>query len=617
MRQNWYTQTDHARWRLLHIIQRIKRQIQEENALFKRNKQAIIHYNKRTLHVILVSGMVVFALLALSGFLPGNETYRRWEFLWGIAACALMLLLIHRTQVGQHVWALYAVQAIHVSYCVYSSTIIWPNYLCVTFLACLLMHSLLYLDKGWRVCLATALASILYCVCVSLAKTPALARDEFTNVACFYALGTLIGAFARRARLNMIDMEQQLRISEEQYRIVLLQSGNIMCRYNLSDKSISIPPELAEQLGIPSLISNAPYAPVRSGDISDDTADVYINFFERILAGNKTGAATFQMRLPTGWSWLKATFTTIFSDDGDPVYAVLSFIDVTEQRKKELAYEKWMQEVAAMSSEKTALFEWDLTHDMSEGGNGELYDYFKDQANETFNARTAKYAACHVYAKDRPAYLAFLNREQMLGAYHEGINHAEMDFREIRKTGGYRWMHIAVQLVPYPDTGGVKAFIIIRDIDEERRALLATQTQARQDALTGLLNRSAFHEETVALLDSKLEGALHAFFDARYRRLQAGQRHLRPRRRGRTACGGGQHAAFAAAPRRRHRPSRRRRILRLHAQRPKPRQHRIPRTGAQQGAAPLALARSRNLRIHRHRALPQRRRNLRGSLSKG
>ncbi len=129
--------------------------------------------------------------------------------------------------------------------------------------------------------------------------------------------------------------EEQLRMSEEQYRIAMKQSGNIMCRYDVQDRSLNMSSEVAAIFGLPEKTVDVPYEPVRLGIIAPNSVQPYIAFYEGIFHGEKTGAVEIECRTMWGWRWLKACQSTVFSDDGEPAYAVISFVDITLRRIQE------------------------------------------------------------------------------------------------------------------------------------------------------------------------------------------------------------------------------------------------------------------------------------------
>lgn len=308
-------------------------------------------------------------------------------------------------------------------------------------------------------------------------------------------------------------VEDQLRISEEELRIAAGQSDKSIVRYEVATCTLYQHLHTTALFGSSARVENIPEAQIAEGAVAPESIEKYRSFFAAMRRGEPRGSVVARLRMAgqEEFRWYHADFTLIYAVDGGPKHGVISFYDVTELRQKELAYEKWRQELAAMPQERTALFEWNLTRDVSEGEGGEMIEYFQDLPHATFDSRTIAYAENRVYFPDRLAYLSLLNRERLIGAFYEGAVSHEMDYRELRADGEFKWMHLSVQLVQYPDSGEIKAYLIISDIDAEMRERLSIASRAREDGLTGVLNRVAFIEEVAALLRQTPPGVQHAF----------------------------------------------------------------------------------------------------------
>ena len=148
--------------------------------------------------------------------------------------------------------------------------------------------------------------------------------------------------------------EEKLRMSEEQYRIAMRQCGTIMCRFEAADHSINMSPEVAAIFNMPEKVTGVPYAVLRMGCVAVGSESAYIDFFEGILRGEKNGSAEFEQMTNLGWRYLSASFSTVFSDNGEPAYAVISFADCTERHTRDREYaellksEKSLREKADM-----------------------------------------------------------------------------------------------------------------------------------------------------------------------------------------------------------------------------------------------------------------------------
>ncbi len=129
--------------------------------------------------------------------------------------------------------------------------------------------------------------------------------------------------------------EEKLRMSEEQCRLALAHSGSIIFRYDIAECRVTMSPEVAAFFGTPNELENVPYSTVENHEVTSETADEYVRFYEDIKRGIPNGYATFCVSTKHGLVWYRAAYSTIFSDSGEPVYAVISFSDITRQREQE------------------------------------------------------------------------------------------------------------------------------------------------------------------------------------------------------------------------------------------------------------------------------------------
>ncbi len=150
-------------------------------------------------------------------------------------------------------------------------------------------------------------------------------------------------AIVNAVKLDITDRvrhDEALRMSEEQYRLALENSGSIIARYDVGDRSVNMTHNVATLFGMPEKVVDVPYAPIRSGLIAPETQDAYIEFYEGILNGHKKGNAVFHCMTAQGWRWLKAGYCTIFSNEGAPVSAILVMEDITTARAEKAAYQE-------------------------------------------------------------------------------------------------------------------------------------------------------------------------------------------------------------------------------------------------------------------------------------
>lgn len=291
------------------------------------------------------------------------------------------------------------------------------------------------------------------------------------------------------------NMEQQLRTSELEYRVATEQSDAYICRYDINEKTLTVSPSTMARFDIPATIYDVPESRIESSDLAADTLEAYKSFFYKMLRGEKEGIVRYQRRIRKEWRWLEARFTDLFSDDGKPVSAIITFRDVTEETEREAVYKKWTQSIDARPSESYTLFLSNLNKNLAyENRQGELLTGLTEDKQKGFNEMTRRFAEKHVAKEDRSRFIATVNSDSMLASYYRGWRSNAFDFREILKDGSYCWRRCTLELVQNPSSYDIMAYMLFEDIDEAKRQELKTRQRANTDPLTGVLNREAFSE---------------------------------------------------------------------------------------------------------------------------
>ncbi len=303
------------------------------------------------------------------------------------------------------------------------------------------------------------------------------------------------------------EATEQLRISQEAYRLAMQHSGNMVCRYSVADRTLTIPPDVAAAYEMPEVHYNVPHNSVQDGYIAPESAEVYCAFYEEIFAGNKTGSAVFQITSNKGLRWMEAHFATIFSHAGKPISAIISYMDITEQREREAVYAKWQQSLQQRPNQSYSLFFMNLSSDtLLQPVQGDLLAVNPfDWANTPFNRRTARFAREFVLPEDREAFTTTMNYDTLLANYYSGKRMSTLEYQEVLPNC-VRWLRRTIELVKFPDSSDIAAYILFEDIDESKRAELLTQTLAQTDSLTGLLNRKTFAEKVEQMLAKQAAG---------------------------------------------------------------------------------------------------------------
>lgn len=309
---------------------------------------------------------------------------------------------------------------------------------------------------------------------------------------------------------NRKRMEEELRISMEESRIAFELTDKIMYVFDVEERRLHQPKDTADEFGLPPVAENVPRSVVESGAIDELSKEDYIKFYESIIQGEPKGHAVVKKRRQDGsFGWYAARFSTIFDREGRPARAIISCEDVTEQREKELTYQKWSQYFKTQEGKTIGYYEYNLTQNIVEEGAGDKPpDYLKTLKKYT---QTVDYIASHfVYEEDRERFYDFFNREKLLTRYYDGQRGGNLDYLRKREDGSLYWVRATAQLIGDPYNSDVRLFMMTLDIDHEKRENLRLREQLEQDRMTGILNRGTFVAKVTEILKEYESTKRHA-----------------------------------------------------------------------------------------------------------
>ena len=308
-------------------------------------------------------------------------------------------------------------------------------------------------------------------------------------------------------------VEEELRVREEEYRIAVRQSDKLVLRYDIAQQTVYFPPESAELFGCSS-IPNLPDFLEEKRLINPDSVEAMRELHALIVSGARpTGSAVLQLNLSCeacDYQWYRIAYSLIYHDGGAPAQAVISLQNVSEQHAREVAYQRWEKTYESMPQSSTAYLEFDLTLDRLDAQKGTLLCPIPPNLHDSMEGVLRYYLANFVHPEDRERIRAFTAREHLLTEYFRGTRLEKQEFRHLKEDGRYVWVRLSVQMLPDPYSCNVRASILLRDIDAQKREELNRMDQLRSDTLTGALNRGAFMEAANAVFAKSRNVGLHA-----------------------------------------------------------------------------------------------------------
>ncbi|NLD19414.1 MAG: EAL domain-containing protein [Clostridiales bacterium] len=301
---------------------------------------------------------------------------------------------------------------------------------------------------------------------------------------------------------ELVNAENDLRISEEQFRIAASIGGRNIAHYDIKNGVYYHNTEMLLDMGFGQEIENVPDEFVRRGIIAPKCIADYLEFYGRIKAGEKNCCLDYAIVVhEKKYVWFRAEATVIFGTEEEPSRAIIVTRDITEQREKEAAFQKLQQSLKKRSPESYTYLRWNLNKGMLDYTvDGTLIKVGLEPGSATFNQRAQAYAKLCVCEEDREKYLALLNSDGLLERFKSGKREETLEYREMLSTGSGLWRRVTVELVKYSGSEGVEAHLMYEDIDQQKKAELHAIRLAQTDPLTGVLNRTTFSQRMNQLI---------------------------------------------------------------------------------------------------------------------
>lgn len=289
----------------------------------------------------------------------------------------------------------------------------------------------------------------------------------------------------------MKNCQEHLRIREEQYRLASQHSGCLVSIYDIPSRTLSPSPEFSRTFPFPYTLPLSPEFLIENGIVHRESTVDFLNFYQTMEQGVPEGKCIARLKTGSGdYRWFSTHYSLVCTEDQKPLRGIISYQDITDQYEKELAYQRWMEYMREQKKDCIGYYEYNLKFDLFEEIIGEMTQTMPEYAVNSFSDIMNYIAEHHIFEEDREMYLKFFNKNQLLYHYYRGNRSLRLEHRRFRPDGSVYWGLGLVQIVSDPYTDTIKAFILIKDIDESKREALTLQELSEQDSLTGLLNRA-------------------------------------------------------------------------------------------------------------------------------
>ena len=331
--------------------------------------------------------------------------------------------------------------------------------------------------------------------------------NVFVAVAALGLIGLVI---AYQVRIKIRRDKQKALENEKVLSAIAQHSDRAVCLYDVNRRTAKIwSDEMCSRCVMPCLNKLSLEEMLAEKCLPDESKNALRQLFRDIENGVTVGSAKVKVCSEDGSvRWQDIMFSAMRDNNGNPLTALLSNKDITEQYERELLYRRMSESMNSDAAENLISVESDLTADRVEQLTGLILKE-EDLAETRSHAELGRRIFAQNFSfMDVEAARAYFSRDGFLAAYDKGDRQQHSEWQVRYLNGSEHWLDTEVTLMEDPYTRHIKMFLRMRDITAEKLEALEIRERSERDGLTGLYNRITAEE----LIRSKLGDASMGIF---------------------------------------------------------------------------------------------------------
>lgn len=286
--------------------------------------------------------------------------------------------------------------------------------------------------------------------------------------------------------------QQDLLISNERFKMAMLQTSNIVFDYDSATDKIHFVTKGNSYYQLPQVIEHGPFYFIENGIVCVEFAEHFINCFKEMSkAETSMVSLILKLRRADGKIvWNKLTISAINDPLSKSVHSIGTFEDIHQTKEAQMRQRREEKYRSAMLSDTITTYEVNLTDDQY------IKITSKEKCNEynnhnTYSASLIKLCDTMIYSDDKQLFMSIYNRENLINSYNTGRIILYNEYRHLDENAQPYWISCTTNLMSDPENGKIKAFSYIKNIDAQKKIELAIKHNSERDTLTDLYNRKA------------------------------------------------------------------------------------------------------------------------------
>ena len=210
--------------------------------------------------------------------------------------------------------------------------------------------------------------------------------------------------------------------------------------------------------------------------------------------------------------WHEGTVNVIRDERSGDLYSRFYEEYINERKTKEQKALEEKRLYESMTAKAVLTYEVNITRNIAMQGHEEWGKLYGIKQNSDYMQMIELFAQKVVYFEDREVFYRMFRRENVLKCFYNGQRQISCQYRKQGENEDYRWACCILHLYEDPETGDVRGFSYVEDIDKQKREELALKFNAEHDLMTKFYNKITTFEKVQGFLETdRAKRRLHAF----------------------------------------------------------------------------------------------------------
>ncbi|MDO5559924.1 MAG: PAS domain-containing protein [Oscillospiraceae bacterium] len=251
--------------------------------------------------------------------------------------------------------------------------------------------------------------------------------------------------------------------------VTLRNAKTTSWEYDKAEKRAILTDAAQKQHGLDRILENFPESVIEKGMVHKDSVEDFRKFFSQTFRHDKTEERDILMYTPDKsrcW-WCHFILSPIYDRNEKLTKIVCSSVDVTQQKNKELRYEKQLHDINAYDAENLImkarynLSRNTMEYHVSKNNNADLMNI------EAYDEAIKTISSYAFSSRKKKMLLETFDRDKLIREHRRAINEFTLDFLRKMPDSKHIWIRLSCKTITNPSSDDLICFLYASDITKE------------------------------------------------------------------------------------------------------------------------------------------------------